>query len=213
MLAVYFRKVRPVKNVVLLVFIFILVLVYFSRRKHTPEGPPVQITALISSTCPDSVRFIKYQIYPVWKIDPAKITVNIIPFGKSKLSNEGGKVKITCQFGPEECEKNLFWACSMKKWPIEEWFPLINCLANEAWHPLLTAKEECSRKLKISPQKMFEVIQCTESQEGRELQENLANVTIRLAPKLRYVPHLFVNGVHDTDIQRKAEFSLKQLVI
>lgn len=47
----------------------------------------LNVQILYESLCPDSIKFIKEQLYPVWSELAPYIDIKFIPFGKSAVSN------------------------------------------------------------------------------------------------------------------------------
>lgn len=52
----------------------------------------VQVGVFYESLCPDSIRFVKNQLEPIYQDFNEFIQIDFIPFGKSKVINKSLKV-------------------------------------------------------------------------------------------------------------------------
>ncbi|XP_042858051.1 GILT-like protein 1 [Penaeus japonicus] len=79
----------------------------------------VKVTVFFEALCPDSIKFITTQLYPVWSELRDILELDINAYGKTKETSEGDEYAFRCQHGPRECAANAMLTCA-KKYIAEE---------------------------------------------------------------------------------------------
>lgn len=118
--------------------------------------------------------------------------------------------QFTCQHGVDECWGNLLHSCLINYYPRQEdHFPFIYCMESSDNGTIEDVAAQCATKLGVS---MDNLTNCMYSVQGNQLQHAYAVMTDSLNPPHTYVPWVTLNGVHNDDIQNRAENDLVALV-
>ncbi|XP_023712318.1 GILT-like protein 1 [Cryptotermes secundus] len=158
----------------------------------------VHVTVYYETLCPDSQRFIKFQLYPAWKDLRDHLILEFVPFGKSSGNRFDG---FKCQHGERECRGNLMQSCALSllnsSGPQMEF---VYCVMSS-----VDGSQEgkrCSEKVGIS---WAAVDSCTKSTVGTTLQLMAQEETLKLAPLgLGFVPTITFNKKYSQQDQRDA---------
>ena len=169
----------------------------------------VNFTLYFESLCGGCRDFIKTQYYPTFKLIGSIMNVHLVPYGNAQETQEGGKWVYYCQHGEEECIGNLIETCSMYLNPnASVYFPFIHCIETSSLNPR-TAAPSCAQQYGLDYSK---IQSCASGDLGNSLQHEMALKTQALNPPHTYVPWVTLEGVHNDDIQNKAEFNLLGLI-
>jgi len=180
---------------------------HFTEENYSP----VKFTLYYESLCPDCIRFMKTQLWPTWKtINNDKVfDLDLVPYGNAREFNRDGKWYFTCQHGLDECAKNLIETCALHILKnVTAAFPYIHCIEMTEGEPSAVGKK-CAQQYGVN---YNTVDQCTKSTLGNNLEHQMALKTDALKPAHQYVPWVTLNGVHNDDIQKKAESGLLELI-
>ncbi|KAK4886090.1 hypothetical protein RN001_002361 [Aquatica leii] len=91
-----------------LIFILTILSIF---QKHAISINKISVHVLYESLCPDSLRFINEQLYPVWRELAPYVDIYFVPFGKSTSLEDG--LTFVCQHGPKECLGNKIQSCAL----------------------------------------------------------------------------------------------------
>lgn len=118
-----------------------MIILFCSRAcAASPEIPKkVHIGIFYESLCPDSIRFIKYQLEPIYADFDEFVDIDFVPFGKSRVRvtkhlinqsamnnvlvffriylqslNTDKGIEFRCQHGEDECNGNKIHSCALQ---------------------------------------------------------------------------------------------------
>ncbi|CAG5132987.1 unnamed protein product [Candidula unifasciata] len=173
------------------------------------DATPVDFTLYYESLCPDCKQFIPRILYPTY-LKLASITnLTLVPYGNARERQVGSRWEFTCQHGQEECLGNIIATCTIAIVKnIDVYFPFLNCMEATNQQPR-TAAEQCATQFKVP---LNEILNCTTSDYGNQLEHQMALKTDALVPRHKYVPWVTLNGVHTEAIQYEAQYNLKKLL-
>ena len=171
---------------------------------------PVNFTLYYESLCNSCRAMIASQIYPTYiTLGESVMNLTLVPYGNAKEKKTiFGHWKFECQHGKEECVGNVIESCAlnMEKNKTKS-FLFIHCMENIAEYP--KAAKKCAPKFNIDYDKLMA---CANSDQGAQLEHNMAVVTGGLNPPHTYVPWVTLNGVHTETINDKAAKNLMSLI-
>ncbi|KAF2883191.1 hypothetical protein ILUMI_22966, partial [Ignelater luminosus] len=174
---------------------YILLLIDINAQS---EQPKLSVEILYESLCPDSIRFIKEQLYPVWKELSPYINIKFVPFGKSASYENGAK--FICQHGPKECLGNRIQSCVLNALQDQNvQVEYVSCFMDVYKKHQRNEQEfgqSCAAKVGIN---WDYVIQCHDSQLGTDLQLQAEATTAQFSPK--FVPTILYNGKFNQQAQ------------
>ncbi|OEU09006.1 GILT-domain-containing protein [Fragilariopsis cylindrus CCMP1102] len=179
----------------------------------------VQVELYYESQCPGCREMITTSFYDAYQndglLDMAVIT--FIPYGNAQHKNPNpntGLVDFKCQHGPSECIYNIIETCALDKikGPSDQ-FEFLNCIENhdenrDMDQDYYNIAFKCAIEANLKDAVVEEIKICSTSQEGNELEHEMAVKTESLIPPHTYVPYVVVNGVHNDDIQTDVTDSL-----
>ncbi|XP_044728549.1 GILT-like protein 1 [Chrysoperla carnea] len=183
----------------ILICIFQLILSIENQHQHIPQ---LQVTVYYESLCPDSVQFIRNQLYPTWKELGQYLQINFIPFGKSSSVNGGQK--FVCQHGEKECVGNKLQSCTLNQLEGH------NDLQVEFVHCFMTPGPKAKDCASLVGANWDAVKQCHNSNLGIELQLEAEKLTNQIRPQ--FIPTVVINGVFDQNHQDMAQYNFKGIV-
>ncbi|PSN55774.1 hypothetical protein C0J52_02495, partial [Blattella germanica] len=75
----------------------------------------VKVSVYYEALCPDSIGFIKNQLYPTWlELTEENLEPDFVPYGKAtQRQAPNGTWSFQCQHGPQECKSNMEQACAL----------------------------------------------------------------------------------------------------
>jgi len=148
------------------------------------EDDRLKISVYYETLCPDSIRFIKSQLYPVYNEISNYIKLDLVPYGIATTDTlPNGTYTFVCQHGEAECYGNRVHACAISQLQPEISAAFVNCTMSQS--DPSQAGQYCSDQLKIH----YSPIQtCAESQDGNELLAQNGVRTYNLNPRLYWVP-------------------------
>ncbi|KAJ8922473.1 hypothetical protein NQ315_007501 [Exocentrus adspersus] len=128
----------------------------------------LNINVLFESLCPDSLKFIREQLYPNWKDLAPYVNLKLVPFGKSASLEDGTFI---CQHGPQECKGNRIMSCALQTITDQNLqVEYVNCFM-DVFKKGRNDPEEfgqlCSAQYGVD---LNEMIKCYSSEEGTILQ-------------------------------------------
>ena len=178
----------------------------------TPDAGtgPVNFTLYYESLCNGCRAMIASQIYPTYlALGESVMNLTLVPYGNAKEKKTiFGHWKFECQHGEEECVGNVIESCVLN---IEKnktkTFLFIHCMENIADYP--KAAKNCAPKFNVDYNAL---IACANSNQGEQLEHNMAVITGELNPPHTYVPWVTLNGVHSEKINDRAAKELMSLI-
>ncbi|KAJ8684260.1 hypothetical protein QAD02_020052 [Eretmocerus hayati] len=167
----------------------------------------VLITVYYEALCPDSKSFIKTELIPTYNKLEDAVRIQLIPYGKAETIIQDDNYLFKCQHGEPECEANIFHACSINK--IKSTKKQLDVVA-------------CMMKRSQSAQSMFnscaknfdeynDILNCSQSKEGRELLAHYGKLTQDLDPKASIIPTITLDD--EANNEEKLKKILKNLLL
>ncbi|XP_055330576.1 gamma-interferon-inducible lysosomal thiol reductase-like [Paramacrobiotus metropolitanus] len=107
------------------------------HHRGAADAEPVLLEVFYETLCPNSIAFIKNQLYPTVQQIISIVNVSMVPYGKATQTKDGDNWDFTCQHGPRECVGNIVESCALKYIPqnvvdpatnIPRVLTLINCM-------------------------------------------------------------------------------------
>ncbi|XP_075170510.1 GILT-like protein 3 [Haematobia irritans] len=183
------------KSFVLLSFLLVTCAINCSNADLEPQKLKVEV--YYETLCPDSMRFIRNQLYGAM-IDDSLLQYSdlvFIPYGKvgSWTDPETNKTNLYCQHGTRECELNAMHACIVEHNTVREQLDMITCLLNG----YNTDIDMCSQQLDID---VTAAKNCKASRETNEILKKYGNMTDSI--DMTFVPSVGLGGVFDPWKQR-----------
>lgn len=189
--------------------VFVSTILYVLASSQS-DSLAVKVSVYYETLCPDSISFIRYQLFPTFQAIPEILNIELVPFGKASFKvQDDGNVTFRCQHGPLECSGNMMQACAIDSLGHNQssTVPFVNCLKKQRRPDL--AGPKCAEQLGID----YEPIRtCTETTKGQQLLMELGKKTLGLRPKLNFVPWININDEHSEEIQDGALADLIRLV-
>jgi len=171
------------------------------------SAKPVKVSVYYEALCPDSINFIRNQLWPSYQSIKEIMDVDLVAYGKATHRRQDGKVLFECQHGPDECKGNKMQACALKLYPKESAIAFVKCvMTRRRPHE---AGETCARQLKLE---FSPLDSCTSGTEGDEYLALLGDRTHNLSPKLNFVPWINLDDKHDDDKQWESLRDLTRVV-
>lgn len=162
------------------------------------ESPIIDV--YIESLCPDCMEYIQNSFAEFFKnpnhADLA--VVNFYPFGNAsqKFNEKTQRWEFTCQHKERECEGNIIETCTLSKLSREDGHKFLICFENYLYHTKINF-EEALNFCFADKEFIQNVLACSKSEEGNQLQHKVADKT----PSHQYVPWIHINGVHNEQIE------------
>ncbi|KFM58934.1 Gamma-interferon-inducible lysosomal thiol reductase, partial [Stegodyphus mimosarum] len=179
-----------------------------SRSSTSPEK--VQLDIYYETDCPDSMRFVTRQLYPLYREMESILDIRLIPYGKAReyYNTETKKYDFMCHHGPSECYGNTVQSCVISLYPEKkDQMNFIDCMENYPRPSQSAAK--CARRMSLDWNK---IEKCASGDEGNRLLHENAQLTENLNPRLYFVPWIVVNKVYSDSNQRMSLRNLKSVV-
>jgi len=151
----------------------------------------LKVDIYFEALCPDSQDLVKQQLFPFYTKETeirALLDINLIPFGKASYKlNENGTLEFTCQHRENECLANMYLACSLKMYTLDQSMKYTHCIMSQSdAHNHL---ERCANELSLS---YSDLKTCQEDKKrGPQYLKELGDKT----GKLKFVPTVRVNNV------------------
>ncbi|CAH1153261.1 unnamed protein product [Phaedon cochleariae] len=162
----------------------------------------VKVSLYYEALCPYSQEFIKDQLFPGYQVLGDVLDLDLVPYGKAKMSNINGKWKLTCQHGPKECFGNKIQACVLDlNYTQAKSMNFIGCVMSTETPENKKIAKKCAEKNKLS---WTDIKLCMNGEQVNEIMEKMGNKTNNLEPKMMYVPYILFNDIHDDDVEDEA---------
>uniref|UniRef100_A0A646QGE0 Gamma-interferon-inducible lysosomal thiol reductase n=1 Tax=Hemiscolopendra marginata TaxID=943146 RepID=A0A646QGE0_9MYRI len=179
----------------------------FDSKAFRPDKK-VTISVYYETLCPDSIRFVRDQLWPTFNQLKSIIKIDLIPYGKASYHRDGDTWGFTCQHGPSECKGNKLQACAIKLYKdIELTMPFVYCVMTNPNPP--DSGESCSKQNGLVWSRLSK---CLGGTEGNNYLHEMGVRTEILDPRLVFVPWININGNHTDKIQEDALKNLKREV-
>ncbi|CAN8005911.1 unnamed protein product [Ixodes pacificus] len=176
------------------------------------SGPQkvVNVTVLYESYCKDSSWFITKQLWPVYKQLKNRMTVDLVPYGRSKTkeSSSGGPATFVCRHGAAECLANIVHSCAIALYPNTELHLNFIACTLKTWKPE-RAVRKCTRD---GPMDSKKIQGCASSSQGKNLFQKMGARTAALKPPITTVPSVVIDGTFNKKNQKKIQKDLKAAV-
>lgn len=175
------------------------------------ESEKVRVAVYYESYCPDSIKFLTQQLYPVYKTPLASyMNLTLVPYGLSNYSiSETGTYNFECHHGAKECTGNMIMACILNVYKNQdEQLKLMNCTSDTiSKNPKLEEypAPQCASELKLD----YTVVQNCVRDNGNQLLAALGNKTNQLQPKLTNVPTIVFKEKNDPEASKLAQKDFK----
>jgi len=189
----------------------LMLLALLAFRAVEIHGEAVTLSVYYEALCPDSMWFVKYQLYPTWLLLTGQyLAIDFVPYGKATQSQfPNGTWMFECQHGPNECLGNKVQACVLSLYQNNPSLQVkfISCVMSSR-RPL-RAGPQCASLLGIE----YDPIQdCAEGVQGDQLLAAMGNRTLYFTPQITFVPTVAVNGVYSETDQDQAMSDLTGVI-
>lgn len=185
-----------------LAFLVVILALNGSTTLAADQNSPkrVEIGVYFEALCPDSIRFFRTQLGPIYKQLSSVFQPVFVPFGHARVL---GNNKMVCQHGAGECERNRFMACALIRAPTEkDAVDSITCLmTNEK------RQKDCISSY-LPTVSYDDINTCKDSDESYQMMAKFETLT----GKPRYIPKITMNGQWSDEIQNLCERDLKTCV-
>ncbi|KAF5308907.1 hypothetical protein FQR65_LT00607 [Abscondita terminalis] len=186
--------------------LFVTILLTFNKETISVKKLSVQV--LYESLCPDSIKFVQEQLYPVWAELAPYVDIYFVPFGKSASLQDG--VSFTCQHGPKECLGNKIQSCALNGLADQNaQVEYVNCFMSIFKKNVDNNEmgQNCAEAVGLP---WNYVKSCTESLAGVELQLKAEMITLQYKPK--FVPTILFNGHFHQEAQDDSQVNFRGVV-
>ncbi|XP_054714191.1 gamma-interferon-inducible lysosomal thiol reductase-like [Uloborus diversus] len=180
------------------------------RYVPSADAKKVSLDVYYETDCPDSMRFITHQLYPMFQEMEDIVDIKLVPYGKaSENFNEvTRKYDFRCHHGPSECYGNTIQSCVISMYPeTKDHLGFINCM--ESYPRPSHNGHKCARRHSMDWRR---IEKCATSDEGSRLLHENAQLTENLSPSLYFVPWIVVDKVFTSTTHRSALRDLKTVV-
>ncbi|RZC35814.1 GILT domain containing protein [Asbolus verrucosus] len=200
--------------------VFLFFNVYAQHDDH--EHHRVTVTVYYESLCPDSIKFFTKQLYPSLQGNLSNyVNLTLLPYGKSKTTNDLNQYEFQCHHGPAECNGNRLQACAIriidggKKTEglgynkITTGF--INCLMDKVkpdGNNTVFPTQECATINHVPDYKGIE--NCANHPDGSRYLNDVGVLTAALNPPLTGVPTIVFNKQFKQDDNELAQTNFVQ---
>jgi len=170
---------------------------------------PVKIGVYYETLCPDSIRFVREQLWNTFQKLSQVIDVELIPYGKASSKSQGNdRWTFRCQHGPNECRGNMMQACAIKYNPSQQKIvPFVHCVMTAGNPP--NSGKQCAEKTGLD---WNQISQCAEGAEGESLLHDMGVKTDTQKPRIHFIPWITINGDNSDTVQDQALSNLQSLV-
>ncbi|XP_005107684.1 gamma-interferon-inducible lysosomal thiol reductase [Aplysia californica] len=187
--------------------------VYHQCKEHEwtqyLDAPLVDLTLYYETLCPDCQNFWKGMLYPTYQKIGSIMNLTVVPYGNAREYKDGDHWRFDCQHGEEECLGNIIQTCAIAIVQNKSvYIPFIHCMETSGIS-VKSAAEKCAKQF---PVPLGEIMNCSTSKRGNELEHQMAVKTDALKPPHQYVPWVTLNGVHTEKIEKEAEANLLKLI-
>ncbi|XP_018896140.2 GILT-like protein 1 isoform X2 [Bemisia tabaci] len=171
-----------------------LVLAFASAATNQKIG----VTVYYESLCPDSMDFIKNQLYPTYMTDlGAYMNLTLVPFGKAKYhredSNGKNELVFECRHGSVECDGDKAQACVIHEVKDENAvMKFIQCAMSSASKSTPYPTDKCLKEANITSN-AEDLKNCSMSDRGSDYLAEFGAMTTKLSPELTSVPTVYIN--------------------
>ena len=168
----------------------------------------VKISVFYEALCPDSIDFIRNQLWPTYESLKNILDVDLVPYGKATHSKDSaGNWHFECQHGPHECKGNKVQGCAIKLYPKDSAIQFVKCVMSRR-RPHESG-EACASQLHLDVDSLNT---CSSGTSGDDFLASLGDRTHALKPKMTFVPWINLNDKHDADQQWESLRNLKKVV-
>jgi len=152
----------------------------------------VRVDVYYEVLCPDSRYFVQHELWPAYQKLGDALDVRLWPYGKAttrKLS--GGGFEFQCQHGEEECEGNIWHACT-SRYVKKQWnkLSMVECMIDDNYNAAGVAAT-CAKANDVS---LGKISACATGEEGRELHALAGEDTNLLQPEVSFIPTIKLDG-------------------
>ncbi|XP_046981816.1 gamma-interferon-inducible lysosomal thiol reductase-like [Schistocerca americana] len=147
--------------------------------------------------CPVCRGFFINQLLPAYRQAPDRITVRLVPFGKTVINSTNPYI-FTCEHGETECEGLKIHSCAVSL--IHDQTTLLNlteCTIRNQTDPE-TILTECATNLGIE---LKPIADCAKSTNGSQLLKLNGDKTKELNPGVKDLPTITLNGSQNDESQ------------
>ncbi|KAF5281967.1 hypothetical protein FQA39_LY00491 [Lamprigera yunnana] len=170
--------------------IILLVSILSVLHRQTECVNKLSVHILYESLCPDSIKFVNEQLYPVWRELSPYVNIYFVPFGKSKSLDHG--TSFVCQHGPKECLGNKIQSCALNALIDQNTqVDYVHCFMNifKKNEDINEMGQSCAEAVKLP---WDYVLGCKNSPLGTQLQLTAETITAQYSPK--FVPTILYDG-------------------
>jgi len=162
-------------------------LIYLRDRRNSTPETPVKVDIFYETKCPDSIRFIKDQMWPVFTTlyGSGIVDLNLYAYGNTEeKKTESGGFQFSCQHGALECHLDTIESCVGFLYPKkEDGIEFVYCVANNA---SLNGAQKCAEKLKMD---WGTILRCSQGPLGSKLTHEAGVAT----PMHTFIPWIVID--------------------
>ncbi|TMW45856.1 hypothetical protein DOY81_009060 [Sarcophaga bullata] len=197
------------KLIVLKCFVYCAAVITFincANASDSPESKKLEVEIFYETLCPDSMRFVRNQLYTSMKSNELLpyTDLKFIPYGKVGVwTNPSTNItNLYCQHGLTECELNALHACIVEHNTIEEQLEMFNCLLNG----YNTDVDVCAKNLNIdvAPAK-----NCKNTRTNVDILKKYGDETDAI--EISFVPSIAMGGQFDPWKQRSILYNFSRV--
>ncbi|KAG5681786.1 hypothetical protein PVAND_011194 [Polypedilum vanderplanki] len=150
----------------------------------------VKMDIYYESLCPDSIRFINQQLYPLYNEFKDNLDITFIPHGKSNsYQGNSGEIEFECQHGPDECFGNKVQGCMLAR--IRDQDTQVSYVACQMQFGADRTHQACVEAFGVS---WNEILQCVGGEFATKQQLGFERVTTPVLRTTNWVPSIVYNN-------------------
>lgn len=151
----------------------------------------ILVTVYYEALCPDSRNFVIKQLLPTFNSIERYIRVQLVPYGKAgTIFDKNDDYIFTCQHGETECKANIVHACTIDKiQDSRKQLDLVACMIRNNMEPM-DILQSCAGEMS----EYNDIVNCSESIEGRRLLMKYGEMTNNLSPKVSFIPTIALDN-------------------
>ncbi|KAK9883066.1 hypothetical protein WA026_001271 [Henosepilachna vigintioctopunctata] len=175
-------------------FLFMSIFVLFIGKSLNISSH-VKVSVYYECLCPDSIDFIKNQLWPNYEGLKDNIVVDFVPYGFAKDSS--GNWILECQHGTNECRGNKYHACAFDQQKGQNKdVAFLSCSMSSSDPSSVEIIKNCANE---NGYNWSAISECYNGNRGNDLIAKYGERTDSL--KLKFIPSILFNDKFDQKLQ------------